>query len=58
MSLEKYTSEDLLSNLTGVTAVLDAHTHKVYNATSKDKEEKEIHITQTGTKLEAIGPLF
>jgi len=58
MSLEKYTSEDLLSNLTGVTAVLDAHTHKVYNVTSKDKEEKEIHITQTGTKLEAIGTLI
>lgn len=57
-SVEKYISEHLLSNLTGVTAVLDTHTHKVYNVTSKDKEEKEIHITQTGTKLEAIGTLI
>jgi 2',3'-cyclic-nucleotide 2'-phosphodiesterase (5'-nucleotidase family) len=55
---ELYTSEGLLSKLTGVTAVLDGHTHFVYNTTSKDKDGKSIHITQTGTKLEHIGELI
>ena len=57
MKLEEYRSEELLSNLEGVTAILDAHTHKIYNETSKDKNGKNIHLTQAGTKLEAIGTL-
>ena len=55
---ELYTSEGLLSKLKGVTAVLDGHTHVVYNTTSKDIDGKFIHITQTGTKLEHIGELI
>ena len=55
---EQYTSDGLLSNLKNVTAIIDAHTHKVYNVTSKDKDGKEIHITQTGTKLARVGLLI
>ena len=40
MGQEEYTSEGLLSKLSGVTAVLDGHTHKVYNTTVKDKNGK------------------
>ena len=58
MGLDKYPSDELLSKLSGVDAVLDGHTHLVYNVTSKDKENKDIHITQTGTKLETIGQLI
>ena len=58
MNVEEYTSNDILSNLNGVDAVLDGHTHKVYNTTSKDKENKDIHIAQTGTKLANIGQLI
>ena len=58
MDLEEYTSNDILSHLNGVDAVLDGHTHKVYNTTSKDKDNKDIHITQTGTKLANIGQLI
>ena len=58
MNGEEYTSEDLLSNLTGVDAVFDGHTHQVYSVTSKDKNGKDIHITQAGTKLESIGQLI
>ena len=58
MATEKFTSEGLLANLKNVTAILDAHTHKIYNTTSKDKEGKEIHITQTGTKLVRVGLLI
>jgi 2',3'-cyclic-nucleotide 2'-phosphodiesterase (5'-nucleotidase family) len=55
---EGYTSDKLLKNLEGVDAVLDGHTHLVYNTTTKDKKNKDIHITQTGTKLQNIGILI
>ena len=58
MDVEEYTSNDILSHLNGVDAVFDGHTHKVYNTTSKDKDNKDIHITQTGTKLANIGQLI
>ena len=58
MDVEEYTSNDILSHLNGVDAVFDGHTHKVYNTTSKDKDNKDIHITQTGTKLANIGKLI
>ena len=58
MAAEQYTSEGLLSNLKNVDAILDAHTHKIYNTTSKDKDGKVIHITQTGTKLARVGLLI
>ena len=37
---------------------MDGHTHVIYNVTSKDKDNKDIHITQTGKKLERIGQLI
>ena len=58
MTVEEYTSDGLLSNLKNVDAVLDGHTHKIYNTTTKDKDNKDIPIAQTGTKLETIGQLI
>ena len=58
MNIEEYTSNGLLSNLEGVTAILDGHTHKIYNTTSKDKNGNNITISQTGTKLQTIGKLI
>ena len=58
MDLEDYTSNELVANLEGVDAVLDGHTHKVYNTTVKDKNGKEVYFTQTGTKLANIGQLI
>ena len=58
MKEEKYTSDDLLSKLENVDAILDGHTHKIYNVTSKDKNGKDIYIAQTGTKLQSIGKLI
>jgi 2',3'-cyclic-nucleotide 2'-phosphodiesterase (5'-nucleotidase family) len=54
-SLEQYTSNYLISNLKGVDALVDGHTHRVYNITSKDKEGKDVIIAQTGTKLANLG---
>ena len=58
MKEEEYTSDGLLSHLENVDAILDGHTHKVYNVTSKDKKNNDIPISQTGTKLESIGKLI
>ena len=51
----KYTSSILLSHISGIDAMIDGHTHKVYNKTSKDKNGKFIPIAQAGTKLSNIG---
>ena len=56
-SLEIYTSSGLLSKIDGVDAILDGHTHKIYNMTSKDKNGKLVPIAQTGTKLYQLGVL-
>ena len=58
MDVEEYTSNDLISNLEGVDAVLDGHTHKIYNTTTNDLNNNNIPISQTGTKLESIGKLI
>ena len=58
MDVEQYTSNELLSKIKNVDAVLDGHTHKIYNTTSKDMDNKDIHISQTGTKLQSIGKLI
>ena len=56
-ALYQYTSDGFLANINGVDAMLDGHTHKVYNKTSKDKDGKDIPLAQTGTKLANIGVL-
>jgi len=58
MDIEQYTSNELLSKLENVDGVLDGHTHLIYNTTSKDKNSKDVHISQTGTKLQSIGKLI
>ena len=58
MEIEQYTSDGLLSKIKNVDAVLDGHTHLIYNTTSKDMTNKDIHISQTGTKLQSIGKLI
>ena len=58
MDVEEYTSNDLVSRIQNVDAVLDGHTHIVYAKTSKDKNGKDVYFTQTGTKLANIGQLI
>lgn len=53
----EYTSDGFLAHIEGVDAMLDGHTHRVYNQTSKDKNGKDIPLCQTGTKLANIGVL-
>ena len=58
MDVEEYTSNDLVSRIQNVNAILDGHTHITYAKTSKDKNGKEVYFTQTGTKLANIGQLI
>ena len=56
-ALEQYTSRGLLSNLEGVDAIIDGHTHLVYNELHKDKNGKGVYIAQAGTKLQSLGKI-
>ena len=58
MRIEKYKSDELLSKLENVDAVIDGHTHRIYNVTSPDRNGKNIYIAQTGTKLQTIGKII
>ena len=55
---EEYTTELLASKIEGIDAILDGHTHLIYNTTIKDKNGKDISVSQVGSKLEAIGVLI
>ena len=54
---EENTSAGLLKAVTGVDALIDGHSHKVYSKTTPDKNNKNVILAQTGTKLEYIGVL-
>lgn len=51
-------SSDIIPMLSGVDAVVDGHSHSVVEMEKpKDKDGKGVLLTQTGTKLKAIGRL-
>lgn len=53
-----YMSNDVIMNTTGIDVVIDGHSHStVEYELVKNKENKEVILTQTGTKLAAIGKL-
>ena len=56
-ALKEYTSKGLLENLSGVNAIIDGHTHLVYNSAWKDEDNKDVYISQAGTRLSNIGKL-
>ena len=56
-NLKQYAISTLINHISGVNAVLDGHTHQVYNINSTDKENNEVPIIQVGTKLSNLGIL-
>ena len=56
-SLPEYNSYSLLANISGVDAIIDGHSHKIYNSSFPDKFRNYTHISQTGTKLEMVGKI-
>ena len=56
-SLEEDTSIELLKNLKNVNALIDGHTHLIYSEKTPDKNNNNVILVQTGTKLTNIGVL-
>lgn len=54
---KQWTSDNVIKNTTGIDAVIDGHSHEVYNKYVKNKDGKDVLLTQTGTKLKNIGKL-
>lgn len=53
---ERWTSEAVISATAGIDAFIDGHSHEtVSSKTVKNKEGKDVLLTQSGTKLEEIG---
>ena len=54
-----YTSSDLIVNTTGINAVLDGHSHSVWEMELvKNAAGEDVILTSTGTKLNNVGSLF
>ena len=50
-----YNSSYFISQIYGIDAMIDGHTHQKYNKTCKDKNGNNVLLSQTGTKLNNIG---
>ncbi len=49
---------EIIANLEGVDAVIDGHSHStIANQTIKDKNDDDVVLTQTGTKLKYVGKM-
>ena len=54
----QYKTAEVLANLSGLTMVLDGHSHETCSITLPDKDGKEVPVAQTGTKLTSIGQVM
>jgi len=52
-----FTYADVISHTTGITAVLDGHSHDTEQVTMKNKDGKDVVRTACGTKLAFVGAL-
>lgn len=53
-----WTSTSVINNTTGIDVVLDGHSHSTYASNLvKNKDGKDVIVSQTGTKFENIGKL-
>ncbi|MCR5353544.1 MAG: bifunctional metallophosphatase/5'-nucleotidase [Clostridiales bacterium] len=53
-----FASDKIVAKLSGIDAVIDAHSHETYSTTVPDKDGKMIPIAQTGTKMQNIGQMI
>lgn len=56
-STDRWTSDSVIKNTTGIDVLIDGHSHEEYNKYVQNKEGKDVLLTQTGTKLKNIGKL-
>lgn len=56
-STERWTSDSVIAHTSGIDACIDGHSHEAYVKNVKNKDGKDILLTQTGTKLKEIGKM-
>ena len=56
--IDAYRSIEVVSHLCGLDAVIDAHSHQVYNIVTTDAEGKEIPLAQTGSCFANVGTMI
>jgi 5'-nucleotidase/UDP-sugar diphosphatase len=54
---DRWTSDNVIKNTTGIDALIDGHSHEEYGKYLKNKDGQDVLLTQTGTKLKNIGKL-
>ncbi|WP_367568459.1 bifunctional UDP-sugar hydrolase/5'-nucleotidase [Lacrimispora sp.] len=54
---DRWTSDSVIKNTTGIDILIDGHSHEEYEKYVKDKEGRDVLLTQAGTKLKSIGKL-
>lgn len=54
---DRWTSDNVIKNTNGIDALIDGHSHEEYSKNIKNKDGKDVLLTQTGTKLKNIGKL-
>lgn len=54
---DRWTSDNVIKNTTGIDALIDGHSHEAYGKYVKNKDGQDVLLTQTGTKLKNIGKL-
>lgn len=56
--LEIWNAEHLIAHISGLDALIDGHSHETTVGVSyKDKDNKDVIVTQTGTKLKHLGKM-
>ena len=53
-----YTSREVIAHTTGLTAMIDGHSHTEVNETVKDKDKNDVALIQTGIGFKNIGRLI
>lgn len=55
---DRWTSEAVIANTTGIDAMIDGHSHETYSQVVKNSQGKDVVLAQTGTKLVNVGELI
>lgn len=54
---QRWSSEAVIANTTGIDAFIDGHSHEEYSRTAPNKDGEKVPLAQTGTKLANVGEL-
>lgn len=55
---DRWTSEAVIKNTTGIDALIDGHSHETYSQVVQNGQGEDVVLAQTGTKLANVGELI